>query len=147
MMNESKLGKYDDIINLPHYTSEKRAKMSIYDRAAQFSPFAALTGYDAAVMEAARITERRVELSEDSRLELDRVQQMLARIIDTEPSVTVTYFLPDSRKEGGEYRTVHSRLIRIDNTAGIITLAGGDIIPISAVTKLVPDIMNNDYDE
>lgn len=146
-MNESKLGKYDDIINLPHYTSEKRAKMSIYDRAAQFSPFAALTGYDAAVMEAARITERRVELSEDSRLELDRVQQMLARIIDTEPSVTVTYFLPDSRKEGGEYRTVHSRLIRIDNTAGIITLAGGDIIPISAVTKLVPDIMNNDYDE
>lgn len=140
-------GKYDDIINLPHYTSEKRAKMSIYDRAAQFSPFAALTGYDAAVMEAARITERRVELSEDSRLELDRVQQMLARIIDTEPSVTVTYFLPDSRKEGGEYRTVHSRLIRIDNTAGIITLAGGDIIPISAVTKLIPDVLVDNYDE
>ena len=121
--------------------------MSIYDRAAQFSPFAALTGYDAAVMEAARITERRVELSEDSRLELDRVQQMLARIIDTEPSVTVTYFLPDSRKEGGEYRTVHSRLIRIDNTAGIITLAGGDIIPISAVTKLIPDVLVDNYDE
>ena len=140
-------GKYDDIINLPHYTSEKRAKMSIYDRAAQFSPFAALTGYDAAVKEAARITERRVELSEDSRLELDRVQQMLARIIDTEPSVTVTYFLPDSRKEGGEYRTVHSRLIRIDNTAGIITLAGGDIIPISAVTKLIPDVLVDNYDE
>ena len=133
-------GKYDDIINLPHYTSEKRAKMSIYDRAAQFSPFAALTGYDAAVLEAARLTERRIELSDDSRSELDRMMSILERIIDTEPFVTVTYFLPDSRKSGGEYRTVHSRLVRIDSTAGIITLSSGDTIPIASVTHLVPDL-------
>ena len=117
--------------------------MSLYDRAAQFSPFAALTGYDAAVMEAARITERRIELSEDSRLELDMVQHMLSGIIDTEPSVTVTYFLPDSRKEGGEYRTVHSRLIRIDDNAGTLILASGETIFISTVISLVPDVITH----
>ena len=143
MNNKSQTGKYDDIINLPHFNSEKRAKMSLYDRAAQFSPFAALTGYDAAVMEAARITERRIELSEDSRLELDMVQHMLSGIIDTEPSVTVTYFLPDSRKEGGEYRTVHSRLIRIDDNAGTLILASGETVFISTVISLVPDVITH----
>ena len=140
-------GKYDDIINLPHYISEKRAKMSIYDRAAQFSPFAALTGYDAAVLEAARLTERRIELSEDSRSELDRSMAILERIIDTEPFVTVTYFLPDSRKSGGEYRTVRSRIIRIDNTSERITLSSGDNIPISWVISINPDAFIENYDE
>ena len=140
-------GKYDDIINLPHYTSEKRQKMSIYDRAAQFSPFAALTGFDASVMEAARITERRIELSEDARSELDRTMTILEKIIDTEPLVTVTYFLPDNRKSGGEYRTVYSRLLRIDNNADNITLASGEIIPTSIVTSLIPDAFIENYDE
>ena len=147
MSQNNSNGKYDDIINLPHYISEKRAKMSIYDRATQFSPFAALTGYDAAVLEAARLTERRVELSEDLRSKLDRTMSMLAQILDTEPLVTVTYFLPDSRKSGGEYRTVHSRLIRIDNSAGNITLASGDAIPIASVTHLVPDFSIDMRDE
>jgi hypothetical protein len=140
-------GKYDDIINLPHYISDKRAKMSIYDRAAQFSPFAALTGYDAAVLEAARLTERRIELSEDSRSELDRTMSMLAQILDTEPLVTVTYFLPDSRKSGGEYRTVRSRIIRIDNNAKTITFVSGVSIPISTVTSLIPDVLIENLDE
>lgn len=140
-------GKYDDIINLPHYTSEKRVKMSLYDRAAQFSPFAALTGYDASVMEAARLTERRVELSDDSRAELDRIQHLLENIIDTKPFVIVTYFLPDERKSGGKYRTIHSRLIRIDKSAGNITFASGDIIPISTVTSLIPDVLAENFDE
>ena len=147
MSQNNSNGKYDDIINLPHYISEKRAKMSIYDRAAQFSPFAALTGYDAAVLEAARLTERRVELSEDLRSELDRTMSMLAQILDTEPLVTVTYFLPDSRKSGGEYRTVHSRLIRIDNTSESITLSSGDNIPISWVISINPDAFIENYDE
>ena len=147
MSQNNSNGKYDDIINLPHYISEKRAKMSIYDRAAQFSPFAALTGYDAAVLEAARLTERRVELSEDLRSELDRTMSMLAQILDTEPLVTVTYFLPDSRKSGGEYRTVHSRLIRIDNTSESITLSSGDNIPISRVISINPDAFIENYDE
>ena len=139
--------KYDDIINLPHYTSEKRQKMSIYDRAAQFSPFAALTGFDASVIEAARITERRIELSEDTRSELDRTMSILEKIIDTEPLVTVTYFLPDNRKSGGEYRTVHSRLLSIDTSAGNVTLASGDVIPINIVTSLIPDAFIENYDD
>jgi hypothetical protein len=121
--------------------------MSIYDRAAQFSPFAALTGYDAAVLEAARLTERRVELSEDLRSELDRSMAILERIIDTEPFVTVTYFLPDSRKSGGEYRTVRSRIIRIDNNAKTITFVSGVSIPISTVTSLIPDVLIENLDE
>ena len=147
MSLNNRSGKYDDIINLPRYISEKRAKMSLYDRAAQFSPFAALTGYDAAVMEAARITERQVELSDDSRVELDRIQNLLESIIDTEPMVTVTYFIRDGRKTGGEYRTVRSRLTRIDNTAGCIRLSNGDAIPISTVTELVPDSFSDIFEE
>ena len=140
-------GKYDDIINLPHYTSEKRAKMPLHDRAAQFSPFAALTGYDAAVIEASRLTERRVELSEDSRAELDRMQRLLANIIDTKPFITITYFLPDERKSGGKCRTVRSRLLRIDNSTGNIILSDGDIIPISTITTLIPDVLAQNFDE
>ena len=140
-------GKYDDIINLPRFTSDKHAKMSLYDRAAQFSPFAALTGYDAAVMEAARITERRTELTDDSRAELDRIQHLLEQIIDTEPSVTVTYFLPDKHKSGGKYRTVHSRLIRIDNTLQTLTLSSGEVIHIETVTRLIPDILGGTFNE
>ena len=143
----SETEKYNDIINLPHYTSEKRAKMSIYDRAAQFSPFAALTGYDAAVMEAARITERRVELSEDSRAEVDRTLALIERIIDTEPYVTLTYFLPDGRKAGGEYRTLNSRLIRIDRSLGRLTFCGGIVIPIDTVIQLVPNVAGTNFDE
>ena len=139
--------KYDDIINLPHYTSGKRQKMSIYDRAAQFSPFAALTGFDASVIEAARITERRIELSEDTRSELDRTMAILEKIIDTEPLVTLTYFLPDNHKSGGEYRTVNSRLLRIDNSTGNVTLASGDIIPINVITSLIPVVFIENYDE
>ena len=140
-------GKYDDIINLPHYTSEKHAKMSLYDRAAQFSPFAALTGYDAAVMEAARLTERRVELSDDSRAELDRIQHLLEDIIDTKPFVTITYFLPDTRKSGGKYRTVHSQLLRIDNSLHTLTLSSGEMISIVNVTRIIPDFMCDTFDE
>ena len=121
--------------------------MSIYDRAAQFSPFAALTGFDASVMEAARITERRIELSEDTRSELDRTMAILEKIIDTEPLVTVTYFLPDNRKSGGEYRTVHSHLLRIDNSAGNVTLASGDAISIASIMHLVPNFTVDMLDE
>ena len=121
--------------------------MSIYDRAAQFSPFAALTGFDASVIEAARITERRIELSEDTRSELDRTMAILEKIIDTEPLVTVTYFLPDNRKSGGEYRTVHSHLLRIDQSAGNITLASGNIISMNTVISFIPDILIENFDE
>ena len=140
-------GKYDDIINLPHYKSDKRQKMPLLDRAAQFSPFSALTGYDAAVIETARVTDQQTELSDESRAELDRIQHLLEEIIDTEPFVTVTYFLPDDRKSGGKYRTVRSQLVRIDNSACTILLKTGESIPIASVTRLLPDFFCDTIDE
>ena len=145
-LNDSN-GKYDDIINLPYYKSDKRPKMPLLDRAAQFSPFSALTGYDAAVIEAARVTDQQTELSDESRAELDRIQHLLEEIIDTEPFVTVTYFLPDDRKAGGKYRTVRSQLVRIDNSACTILLKTGESIPIASVTRLLPDFFCDTIDE
>lgn len=105
MSNSNNMHKYDDIINLPHYTSSKRPRMAMIDRAAQFSPFAALTGYDAAVKETARLTEDRVELDEYQKSALnDRLQIVQERLSDT-PVISITYFVPDERKSGGAYCT------------------------------------------
>lgn len=105
MNNSNNMHKYDDIINLPHYTSSKRPRMAMIDRAAQFSPFAALTGYDAAVKETARLTEDRVELDEYQKSALnDRLQILQERLSDT-PVISIKYFVPDERKSGGAYCT------------------------------------------
>ena len=88
-------GSYDAIINLPHPTSERHPRMSVQDRAAQFSPFSALTGHAAAIAETARLTERRMELDEDTKAELDRKQACLLEHIGEQPEVTVTWFQPD----------------------------------------------------
>ncbi len=101
---------YDDILDLPHPVSEKHPPMPVSGRAAQFLPFAALTGYDAAVEEAARLTETPPELDEDRRAELDRA---LAALQEGDP-VTVTYFAPDPRKAGGSYETVTGTFRRAD---------------------------------
>ena len=96
-------GPYDDIINLPHYISQKRPQMSMLDRAAQFSPFAALTGYDAAIKETGRLTDERIELEEEALTILNMKYQMLMDALPDNPEVTITYFVPDERKEGGSY--------------------------------------------
>ena len=94
-------GPYDDIINLPHPTSTKHPRMPMSDRAAIFSPFAALTGHAAAIQETARLTDQRMELDEDTRAELDRRQAVLLKYIAEQPEVTVIWFQPDERKDGG----------------------------------------------
>ena len=94
------LHDYEDILHLPHHVSSVHKPMSRVDRAAQFSPFAALTGYDDDVTEAARLTDTRVSLSEEAMEELDRKQLYLSEIVDSHPVLRVTYFVPDSRKEG-----------------------------------------------
>lgn len=122
--------EYDDIINMPHHTSSKHPQMSLYDRAAQFSPFAALTGFESAIEETGRITERRVELSEDEKEVLDlrfrEIRERLARGEDLDvregvarsgserPLVTLTYFQADALKEGGEYVTVTGKVKKLD---------------------------------
>ena len=93
--------KYGDIIHLPHPVSEKHPRMPMQDRAAQFSPFAALTGYEEAIYETGRLTEEKTELGEEEKAILDRKQQLLLEKLDERPTLTVTYFVPDEKKSGG----------------------------------------------
>lgn len=110
--------KYDDIINLPHHKSGKYPPMDLYDRAAQFSPFAALTGFESAIEETGRITEERMELSEDEKEALDLcfrgIREGLSNHTTQNPFVTLTYFQEDALKEGGAYITISGRVKRID---------------------------------
>ena len=96
-------GQYEDIINLPHHVSATRPQMSMIDRAAQFSPFAALTGYDAAIKETGRLTDEKIEMDEEALNILNMKFQILVDSLDDEPEVTFTYFKPDERKAGGAY--------------------------------------------
>ena len=100
------MGKYDDIINLPHHVSQTRPQMSMIDRAAQFSPFAALTGYDAAIKETGRLTDTKLEIGDEERDVLDRKQQYLQKIVADRPEITITYFVPDEKKAGGSYTSL-----------------------------------------
>ena len=104
------MGEYDDLIYLPHPVSRKHPPMSAMDRAAQFSPFSTLTGYEAVLREAGRLTDSRAELSEYSRDILDQKQQILLDAAPTHPEITVTYFIPDRRKQGGAYGTLKGNL-------------------------------------
>ena len=95
---------YDDIINLPHHVSERHPHMPVSDRAAQFAPFAALTGYGDVIRETARLTEARPELSEDERAEMDQTLRAVLNTQGKNAEIVVTYFAPDARKSGGAYR-------------------------------------------
>lgn len=106
--------KYDDIIDLPCPTSSKHPRMSLMNRAAQFSPFAALTGHDAAIAETARMTDRKIELSEDAKDILDEKISFLLNVIEAAPEITVTHFIRDKRKTGGAYVAYTGRLRLID---------------------------------
>ena len=116
--------RYDDMLCLPHHVSPRRSRMSDWDRAAQFSPFAALTGYDATVRETARLVGRRTILAEDGCEELDRKHRRLLEHLSERPEITVTYFVPNLRKEGGEYVTVTGRLEKLIPTQQLMILEG-----------------------
>ena len=129
-------GKYDDMIDLPHPTSNKHPRMSIQDRAAIFSPFAALSGHGAAIAETARLTDQRMELDEDTKAELDQRQAVLLEHIEEQPEITVTWFQPDGRKDGGAYLTVTGRLKKIDEAARTLILLDGTSILLEDVVGL-----------
>ncbi len=129
-------GPYDDIIDLPHPTSERHPRMPMANRAAQFSPFAALTGYDSAVKETARLTDAKVELTEEEKSILDAKLQMLAEQIASQPTTEFTYFKPDGKKEGGAYLTVSGIVKKIDGLAGGIVLTDGRRIPIEDILDI-----------
>ena len=129
-------GPYDDIINLPHPTSKRHPRMPVHDRAAIFSPFAALSGHGAAIAETARLTERRMELDEDTRAELDRKQGVLLEHIDEQPEITITWFQPDEKKDGGAYLTTTGRLKKLRELERLLVLADGTEIPLEDVVAL-----------
>ena len=132
--------EYDDIIDLPRPKS-KHEPMPMSDRAAQFSPFAALTGYGDAIDETARLTDRRIELSEEERAELDYKQQYLATL--DAPTVTVTYFVPDEKKSGGAYSTVTGFLKRIDEYERVLMLTDGRKIQLDAIFDIESEEFEN----
>lgn len=140
MPHDNDLHKYDAIINLPHPTSKKHPRMSMLNRAAQFSPFAALTGYDAAVKETARLTDRRIELSEDERIVLDRKQQILLDHISDRPEVSVTYFVPDERKDGGSYTTATGCVKKADDYQRLLILADGTKIALDDILDIESEL-------
>lgn len=135
--------QYDDIIDLPHHVSATRPRMSMIDRAAQFSPFAALTGYDAAIKETGRLTDQRIELTEDSRAALDKKQLLLLDNLTDRPEVSVTYFVPDERKSGGAYVTVTGRVKKVDAFERLLILTDGTKIPLDEVLDLDSELFSN----
>lgn len=130
---------YEDILHLPHPVSTTRAKMSMVERAAQFAPFAALTGYDATIAETARLTGQRIELDESEKAALDTKLQLLSQFCC--PIVTVTHYVADQRKEGGSYMTETLRLKKTDPyTRSLITEAGVSIL-LDNILKLECDLL------
>lgn len=137
-------GPYDDILHLPHPTSKRHPRMPIVDRAAQFSPFAALTGHGAAIEETARVTDRRIELDEDAKEQLDQTLQLLLERIDEQPEITVTWFSPDKKKAGGQYHTATGKLKRIDSREGRLTLTDGNQIPLEDLLEIRSESFQDD---
>ena len=127
------MGAYDDIINLPHPTSAKHPRMSMADRAAQFSPFAALVGHGSAIRETARLTNRKIELTEDEKAILD---EKLYLLLDTGEEAVFTYFLPDEKKDGGSYVTVAGSIKKLDLRSRRVVLTGGAIIPVEDILQI-----------
>ncbi|MGN0614532.1 MAG: hypothetical protein ACI4JB_11635 [Porcipelethomonas sp.] len=133
------MGNYDDIIAYEHYTSKKHHRMPPLSRAVQFAPFAALTGLDDDVNEAARITEIRHELTDDEKNILDMKMQFIERNIQRRPFVTITYFKNDSRKQGGAYHTFSGNIRRIEQIEGYIIFEGGRTVNIEDVMFISMD--------
>lgn len=128
--------QYDDIINLPHPTSHTHPRMSRHNRAAQFAPFAALTGYDAAIQEEGRSTDCEVELDEDRLSVLDGQLQELEALLPQHPLVTITYFQPDPKKSGGAYLRFTGTLCSIDRNLRQLVTENGQRIPIAHIREL-----------
>ena len=128
--------KYAEIMDLPHHVSKTRPQMPMHDRAAQFSPFAALTGYAGVIRETARLTDRKIELDETMLTMLNERYQLLLSVLDAEPEVEITYFRPDERKSGGSYRTIVGVVKKADEFTRQLTMTDGTVIPMEDVLTL-----------
>ena len=137
--------KYDDMINLPHHVSKKHPQMSLHDRAAQFSPFAALTGHKAAINETARLTDEKQILSEDVIAKLNEQLNLIKENIGTNQTVTKTYFVPDEKKSGGAYISNTGVVKKIDEYNRTVIMTDKTVIPIEQISEMQSDIFSEIY--
>lgn len=135
-----KTDKYEDIINLPHHVSDHHPQMPIGDRAAQFAPFAALTGYESAIQETARLTDQEVLMDEEARGILDRKINFLEKHLPEQPEVTITYFKPDDKKEGGAYLTICGRIRKIDPVRKVLIMTDGREAEVKHICDIYADM-------
>lgn len=133
---------YDDIINLSRPIS-KHPRMSLYQRSAQFAPFAALTGYEGQVKETARLTDRRIELDEELKSMLDLKIQVIQEVLSNKPELEITYFIPDTKKDGGRYETIINNVKKIDNYNNQIIMQDDLKISIKEIIDINSDIFKN----
>ena len=129
-------GEYDDIIHLPRPISKTHPPMPMMDRAAQFSPFAALTDYDAAIKETARLTDEKIELDEYAKDALNERLQILAERIKDHPEIAITYFQPDAKKNGGTYVTAIGAVKKIDEYERFVVMTDGTAIFFEDIVRI-----------
>lgn len=140
MINE----KYRSILYAPHYQSPTRPKMDRVDRAAQFSPFAALVGYDDIIDETNRLTEEEIDFGDDDKAVLDRKLAVLESCIPMRPEISVTYFVPDDKKDGGVYKTEKKVVKRIDYTLRVIHFTDKTKLSINDISDFGGEIFTDD---
>ena len=140
---------YDDIINLPHFESKKHPRMSLEARSAQFAPFAALTGYEDAVKETARLTDKKIEIEDGLKQILNNKLQCILENNDINPEVIFTYFIADKRKSGGKYIEKEGNIKKIDNINGYVILKDKTKIIIDDIINITSEIFNqiDEYNE
>lgn len=146
-MKQSHSGPFDNIIHLPHPVSPKHPQMSASNRAAQFSPFAAMTGHDAAIKETARLTDQRVELDEEEKARLDDKLRMVQEMLIEQPELLITYFQADGRKSGGSYLTRSGYVKKILAYEQVIVMTDGLRIPIGDICELEGELFSLIYDD
>lgn len=127
---------YDDIINMPHHVSNTHAHMSMHDRAAQFAPFTALTGHNDAIRETARVTEREKNIDDDMKSVLDERIAYIRYNISSKPGVSIDYFVPDEKKEGGRYFNIKGNVEKLDFYKKIIRLTDGKEISVENIINI-----------
>ena len=132
--------QYDDIVHLPHHVSSTRPRMSAIDRAAQFSPFAALTGYDTSIKESARLTDARIELDDSQKEEIGEKLRLVTDQFNADVEIKITYFLPDTKKAGGQYVLATGTVKKVDEYERMIIMGDGKQIPIDEVIDVDCDV-------
>lgn len=128
--------RYDDMLMMPHHVSDHHPPMSLHDRAAQFSPFAALTGYDAAIIETGRLTDEKILLTEGRLEAIDLRLRYLKEHLPLAEPIEITYFLPDKRKEGGSYVSVSQCVKKIDDYEELLVLSNGTQIRFEDILEI-----------